>query len=156
MSLNMADVEYAPNWLLHKLNSATIVEIVKICTVLWGVWFWRNRRVWDDRSVTSVFAMDKSFKSFNSWRRARQLVLNTTIAPVDPGSNRHCSHWLPPAVGAYKVNVDASFFTGEESFTVGMVLRDHGGNFIAGRTLKLQAPNSVFEAEAIGVKEALS
>lgn len=41
-------------------------------------------------------------------------------------------------------------------FTVGMVLRDHDGSFIAGKTLCLQAPDSVFEAEAIGVREALS
>lgn len=35
-------------------------------------------------------------------------------------------------------------------------MRDHDGTFVAGKTLCLQAPDSVFEAEAIGVREPLS
>lgn len=99
--------------------------------------------------------MDESFKSFDSWRKAKQTVLSKPITPNTCGSNKQCSQWLPPVVDSYNINVDASVFPGEESFTVGMVLRDHGGTFIAGQTLRLQAPDSVFEAEVIGVREAL-
>lgn len=55
-----------------------------------------------------------------------------------------------------KVNVDASLVQGAESFSVGMVSRDHQGSFVAGRTMTLPMVDSVFEAETIGVKEALS
>ncbi|XP_074352364.1 uncharacterized protein LOC141691531 [Apium graveolens] len=35
----------APEWLLQKLSSARYDEVVAICLVLWGIWFWRNKRV---------------------------------------------------------------------------------------------------------------
>lgn len=37
-----------------------------------------------------------------------------------------------------------------------MVLRDHTGSFLAGRVLRREAAATVFEAEAIGVREALA
>lgn len=47
-------------------------------------------------------------------------------------------------------------FPGALEFTIGMVLRDHRGVFLEGRNLTLPCPLSVFEAECIGVREALS
>lgn len=37
-----------------------------------------------------------------------------------------------------------------------MVLRDHQGTFLAGNTLRLADVGSVFESEAMGVREALT
>ena len=37
-----------------------------------------------------------------------------------------------------------------------MVIRDHKGSFIEGRSMTLPRPATVFEAECIGVREALS
>lgn len=54
------------------------------------------------------------------------------------------------------MNVDTSVFEGADSFSIGMVLRDFEGRFIKGRNLCLPKPDSVFEAEALGVCEALS
>ncbi|WOH00096.1 hypothetical protein DCAR_0519453 [Daucus carota subsp. sativus] len=58
--------------------------------------------------------------------------------------------------GGFKLNVDASVFTEAETFSIGMLVRDHHGSFVVGRTMTLPKVDSVFEAEAIGVKEALS
>ena len=66
------------------------------------------------------------------------------------------SRWVSPEPGTFKINVDASLFPGESSFSIGMVLRNSDGIFIAGKTLRLQIPDSVFKAEAIGFREALS
>lgn len=66
------------------------------------------------------------------------------------------SRWVAPETGLFKINVDASVFPGESSFSIGMVPRDFGGSFFAGKTLSLQIPDSVSEAEAIGVREARS
>lgn len=52
--------------------------------------------------------------------------------------------------------MDASIREGSVTFSVGMVLRDHEGAFVVGKTLSMQAPSSILEAEAIGVREALS
>lgn len=57
---------------------------------------------------------------------------------------------MPLEIGVLKLNVDASVFLGVEMFSVGMVLRDYSGTFVASKN-----PISMFEAEAVGVREAL-
>ncbi|KAK1404146.1 hypothetical protein POM88_003751 [Heracleum sosnowskyi] len=64
--------------------------------------------------------------------------------------------WHKPAEGVLKCNVDASFYPGTATFTIGMVVRDCRGEFVEGRSMTLMSPDSVFEAECIGVREALS
>lgn len=64
--------------------------------------------------------------------------------------------WKPPEEGSFKVNMDAAVVEGSESFAIGMVLKDHTGKFIEGKTMRLYSPESVFVAEAIGLSEALS
>ena len=61
-----------------------------------------------------------------------------------------------PAADVLKVNVDLSFVSDADTFKVGMVLRNHDGEFLAGQTSCFEATTSVFEAEVIGVREALS
>lgn len=64
--------------------------------------------------------------------------------------------WHPPETGGLKLNVDASFFAGAETFSVGMALRGQNGDFMGGRCIAFPRPVSVVEAECIGVREALS
>ncbi|XP_074355573.1 uncharacterized protein LOC141695214 [Apium graveolens] len=52
--------------------------------------------------------------------------------------------------------MDASVFQNAQSFTVSMVMRNYLGEFLAGKNLCLPMADSVFEAEALGVREALS
>ena len=48
---------------------------------------------------------------------------------------------------AYKV--------GSNSFSVGLILRDHLGSFVAGKVACLKMVSSVFEAETIAIHEGL-
>lgn len=155
LSYDMRAVEFAPDWLLSKVNDASSEEVVKVCTVLWGIWYWRNKKVWEDKSVTPALAMARSFSSVSEWQKARRKK------PVDMQKDhqgqviKEC-RWSPPEEGMLKLNVDASVFSGAETFSIGMVLRDHLGSFVAGKNLRLLAPVSVVEAEVVGVREALS
>lgn len=150
---DMTEVEAAPSWLLDKLATASVEELEKISMVLWGIWNWRNRKVWDNKSVTGAFAMDESFKTLTTWREARKIVKSTV--PVSQRTEE-CSKWRPPEQGGFKINVDASVMPGVNSFSIGMVLRGHDGVFVAGKTSRFSVADSVFEAESIGVREALS
>lgn len=64
--------------------------------------------------------------------------------------------WQPPRPGALKLNVDASFFPGQASFSIGTVLRNQEGVFVAGKCMSMPRPATVLEVESIGVREALS
>lgn len=83
-------------------------------------------------------------------------VKSSTNQKESQCSSKHESKWLPHERGALKLNVDASVFPGMETFSISMVLRNHSGTFLAGKNIRLPVPTSVFEAEALGVREALS
>lgn len=51
--------------------------------------------------------------------------------------------------------MDASVNEGQSSFTIGMVLRNDKGDFVAIRKKRIAGRSSVLEAEAMGVQEAL-
>ena len=58
------------------------------------------------------------------------------------------SKWLPPIGPSYKVNVDRAMFEIKNEASVGVVIRDHEENFIAGLSKKFQFPFDVVEIEA--------
>lgn len=154
LSYDMSEVVSAPEWLLYKLESSSQVEAVKISTVLWGIWFWRNKRVWEGNVINPVIAMEMSCRNVQEWRKARERSKNS-----DGGRNEvsKCgNHRWRPEQGSLKVNVDASVFPQAESFTIGMVIRDHNGEFVEAKVLALPCPTTVLEAESIGVKESLA
>lgn len=155
LDFDMSDVFAAPEWLLHKLSGSSQEELVKICTVLYGIWVWRNKKVWENKVVTGTLDMEHSFKMVKEWRDAR---VEKRADPVQQTRvpNSDLSQWTPPADGGIKVNVDASWFAEAEIFSMGMVIREQKGDFIEGRTMTFQQSADVFEAECIGLKEALS
>lgn len=154
MQYDMREEESAPQWVLNKLETAKHEEVTGICVVLWGIWYWRNQRVWHNKSMNPAIAMDNSFKMLSEWKAVRKKV-QVSIERRDEGVSA-VRRWQPPKSDSLKLNVDASFFPEATSFTIGMVIRDHEGKFIEGRTMFLTRPDTVFEAECIRVREALS
>lgn len=66
---------------------------------------------------------------------------------------RYAHKWKPPAIDVLKINVDASFRSSTENFSLGMVLRNHIGEFMVGRNMCMPSVATVFEAEAIATKK---
>lgn len=58
--------------------------------------------------------------------------------------------WKPPNLGMQKINVDASVFPGNQSYSIGMILRDNAGNFCRARTICKNGEIAAFEVEARG------
>lgn len=142
-------------FLLEKLSTAPSEEISKICITLWGIWFWRNKKVWDAKSVTPEFAMDISFRVYSDWLEVKKHQMSSGHTGTS-GSKGVDTKWTVPEIDVLKVNVDASVFLGAPTFRIGMVMRDHRGNFVVGKTMCLSAVDTIFEAEALGLREALS
>lgn len=57
LEFDMGDVFSAPEWLLHKLNVSPQDELIKISTVLYGIWVWRNKRVWENKVVSGAIVL---------------------------------------------------------------------------------------------------
>ncbi|XP_074323648.1 uncharacterized protein LOC141660552 [Apium graveolens] len=95
-----------------------------------------------------------SKKQIADWKLANKKGDN--VPRVSDVSQRIDSKWQPPEVDCLKINVDASLVEGQNSFTIGMVLRNHHGHFLVGKTLKFVGSVSVMEAEMTRIFEALN
>ncbi|KAL8124645.1 hypothetical protein AgCh_012338 [Apium graveolens] len=149
------EMDEANVWLLHKLETASQSEITQVCMVLYGIWFWRNKQVWEGKTVTGKVAVECCSKMVQDWKEARAKGV-TEKRVHQSQTNCNLRKWTTPAAGEYKVNVDASWFQGAESFSIGMVIRNHLGSFVEGRTVVLSQAADALEAEVLGIREALS
>lgn len=69
---DMRTVKSAPEWFLEKLSTKSNDNLIKIATVVWGVWWARNKRVWEGKVITPKLAMEWSCKQVADWRRIRR------------------------------------------------------------------------------------
>lgn len=99
-------------------------------------------------------AMEWSYKQISDRRKARKKKVQNSFNCQEERV-KHVNKWIAPAAGLMKLNVDASVFEGAESFSLGMVIRDHRDVFLHGRTLRFAGKVGVLEAELIGIMEAL-
>lgn len=68
LSFSMWDVESASLWLLDKMRTEPHDTLVKIGTVLWGIWSARIKKIWKGKFLTPVLALAWSSKQVTEWR----------------------------------------------------------------------------------------
>ena len=62
---------------------------------------------------------------------------------------------MPSSFPFYKVNVDGAIFKDQKEARVGVVIREHIGNFIASLSKKFRCPLGAIEVEAKAFKSGL-
>ena len=154
LNYDMWSVENAADWLLEKLSTESSEVLTKIATVLWGVWFARNKKIFEERTMTPVVVMEWSRKQVQEWKEANKKH-HATSRHISFVSQQE-SKWTPPNLGSFKVNVDGAIKEGQDSFAVGMALRNSHGQFLTGRVMRFAGSTHVVEAEMVGILEALS
>lgn len=151
----MQKVEYAPDWLIERVGSGTHIEIVLITKVLWGIWFFRNKKIWENKVVSHVIVMDWSSKFFSDQKQAKAQRNNLQKSNVEHVVC-HSHRWVPPPSGWLKLNVDAAVRSGSDNFSIGMVFRDHLRAFVAGKAARFVEAGGVFEAQVTTIAEGLN
>ncbi|WOH01628.1 hypothetical protein DCAR_0521012 [Daucus carota subsp. sativus] len=151
---NVWDIESSHEWLLHTLANGPDEILVKMVSVLWGVWFARNKRIFENRFMSPATVMAWSAKQILEWQIANKKVsFSPHLSNRQQGDGRK---WQVPEQGCLKINVDASVVDGQNSFGIGMVLRNHQGHYITGKKMRFAGSFSVMEAEMTGITEALT
>ncbi|XP_074337480.1 uncharacterized protein LOC141674673 [Apium graveolens] len=150
------EIESSHDWLLQKLAQGSKLEVINISQVLWGIWFLRNKSIFEGKTMTPEAIMVWSKKQILDWKPTNK---RSTDAKNENGS-RYLNYrrWQPPEAGSFKLNVDAAIVVGQNSFFVGMVLRNHLGQYESGKVMKKVkkvGAFSVLEAELTGIVEAL-
>lgn len=83
--------------------------------------FFQNKKVWDNKVVSSQYPMEWSKKQLGEWRTSKG-KLNL----MQPGHGiilyKPRAKWVAPATGVLKVNVDVLVIQGDPFFTVSMVM----------------------------------
>lgn len=154
LSFDMSDVEYASSCMLDVISKENAENIQRMAIVLSGIWFSRNKKIWEGKIISPAIAIDLSNKQVQDWKEANRRRYPGPANTVVP-SKENQEVWQPPLQGQHKLNVDASLYKGEGMFRLGMVIRNDAGVFVMGKVMKVAGEVSVMEAEARGVLEAI-
>lgn len=154
LSFDMSAVEYASDWLLDKLSTETHENLVTIATVLWSIWYARNKLTWENLKLSPSVVAEQGRKQVAEWTEVwkKKQMTNAKKGRVHEQLE---TRWTPPSTGSIKINVDASVFAWRNSYSIGMVARDQTEAFLKGKTMRFEGAVSVMEAESIGVLEAI-
>lgn len=136
---------------LHRaFDICTIDQCVLIGMICWNIWNRRNKWVWDKANGSAYGVCAAATNLLKDWQEAqvRMLGRNSLV-------NTASRLWTKPAMGWYKINVDAAVFP-DGRIGVGSVIRDEQGRFMAARCRKLEGAWQPREAEALSLKEAIS
>ncbi|XP_074362004.1 uncharacterized protein LOC141702214 [Apium graveolens] len=137
-------------------STGTIDEKENVAMILWGIWFARNRKIWEGKIINPSTVVEISMKQKHDWQEAmKSKQLKTAALSMKPVEKDNNIKWKPPREGWHNLNVDASLFTGELSYSVGTVLRNECGQFVQGKNMRFQGQVTVLEAEARGVEEGI-
>ncbi|XP_019158568.1 PREDICTED: uncharacterized protein LOC109155338 [Ipomoea nil] len=115
----------------------------------WAIWSGRNDSVWNDIVFNSSVFIQRAFSFLEGWLSANAMGTDHSVA--DP-----VVRWMRPWQGWYKLNSDASLDQGTNRMGLGWVIRDDPGRFMAAKNMILDGFYRVKEAEAMGLREALS
>ncbi|KAL8149291.1 hypothetical protein AgCh_006337 [Apium graveolens] len=155
LNVDMQDIESASTWLLDTIRRENADTVQNMVVVLSGIWFVRNKKVWESKDLTPTITMALSTKMVQEWEEANKCRSRSSHRQSDLATDEQVK-WQPPEVLFYKLNVDASLYSGEFMFSLGLVVRDANGHFIVGKNMRFAGERSVMEAETLGVYEAIN
>ena len=116
----------------------------------------RNNRVWNGVNDRAQTVLNIAGQNLFLWQQTRKNAY-VPLIPDTPGHGFAC--WFKPCEGWYKCNVvyiDAAIANLRGMISLGAVIRSAQGDFIAAKRDIFPGSFKAREAEAIGVREALS
>ncbi|XP_057791307.1 uncharacterized protein LOC131008445 [Salvia miltiorrhiza] len=128
----------------------------KVCMILWHIWKDRNKAVWEETIPVPRRTVALAISCREKWLGARASQLNMVSPTAVPSATLSCAGWHAVPTGWVRYGVDAAFFGNDNSMGIGIVIRNHMGEFVVGKTMKVVGRRDVVEGELMGVKEALS
>lgn len=54
------EIETVSSWILEKLGTELEGKLIKLVKIFWGIWWARNKKVWDNSLVPPLVAMETS------------------------------------------------------------------------------------------------
>ncbi|KAK6157301.1 hypothetical protein DH2020_011549 [Rehmannia glutinosa] len=140
-------------WLFRVLSCCKEEDVALILFILWSIWKQRNEEFWNKTHLSPEATVYAAKSFLYDWVQAKMVKGNVFLQEQ---ADIKCPLWHKPPSLSFKCNVDAAIFQKENMVGFGMILRNDMAEFVVCRTTCLQGIPSVKEAEAMGLKEALS
>ncbi|KAH9722180.1 reverse transcriptase domain-containing protein [Citrus sinensis] len=141
-------------WLGIIFNRCSKEECELAAMVCWRIWVQRNDKVWNSRCGRVYQTLNSAGHLLHQWQYWRKQIL---FDDAFGSSLRHGAVcWERPHDGWFKCNVDAAVFSSQSKISFGCVVRNFEGNFLAAKCDCFAGSLGAREAEALGVREALS
>ena len=107
-------------WIKSKLQAA---ELLSFMALAWAAWSYRNSvyhgEPWKSKAV-GVVGFVKLVKDYQAYA----VAVHSRVPSITSMASR--SRWIPPGVGRFRINTDATVL-GEDGIGMGMVVRDEAG-----------------------------
>lgn len=119
-------------------------QTYKIAMIMWAIWLFPDKKV--RKKGVSPLHSRLGYEAGSWLEKVVSQVQN--FRPMHTSdSNRENVKWVRLERGSFKVNVDASIVEGSTCFIIRMLLKDHTGFLVEGRTIKFNRAVLVMEAE---------
>ncbi|KAL8149608.1 uncharacterized protein LOC141704125 [Apium graveolens] len=123
---------------------------IEIVMISWSIWNRRNRWVWDRINGSVHGVRYAASHLLRDWKETKLRIDQSKFLEI-----AGARVWSPPKAGWLKINIDAAVFI-DGNIGVGAVIRDDQARFVAARGKRIAGAWKSREAEALGLKEALS
>ncbi|KAM0909096.1 hypothetical protein ACQ4PT_015043 [Festuca glaucescens] len=133
-------------WLLDNLGNLEEKELRFMLMTLYQLWLAQND-AHDEAHIE-----DPSYTARRTFFLVEWVALKT---PTPSSLQRPVEHWIPPAQGWAKVNVDGAFSKESDIGGGGVILRDHHGGFISGACNFFSPVSDPERAELLACRQGL-
>lgn len=129
---DIQEVEEALSWVLETLSKGNTYVPQKMTIILSGIWFSRNKKVWEGKEISATVSIELSTKQVQDWLDANKGKLTDKTEQNSPRREEQVRR-RPPETGFLKLNVDAAMCTITHMYTLGMIIRNDTGQFLMGK-----------------------
>ncbi|KAH9777775.1 RNase H domain-containing protein [Citrus sinensis] len=141
-------------WLEHIFTRCSEDDCNIAMMICWRIWIHRNDKIWNQKNGSVQQVLNSAGQLLYQWQAAKK-QLYFVDAGVQQLAHGAVS-WEKPEFGWVKCNVDAAVFASQGRIELGCVIRNSDGGFVAARCVGRHGSFSAREAEALGIREALS
>ena len=127
------------------------------CCIVFFIWEQRNRVVHEKGLYSPIAVVERALNLHLGYQRQPLMQALASSGALNGGAVlRNEVSWLPPGVGRYKVNWAICLHGTSKAWRCGVLVRDHGGQVMAGYVGRLMAMPRGVAREIGAIMQVLS
>ncbi|KAK2387624.1 two-component response regulator ARR10 [Trifolium repens] len=150
------------DWLSHMIITAEEDITVYIASIIYGLWFAHNKKVFEDKDITEDVIISTAWKVIQDFKQTKSINYSpdTSFHQHQTGNNNRThnhnnqTRWTKPRTGLIKINCDANLQR-DGIWGLGAAYRDDEGQILAAATWQTPGFNDPVTAEVMAIYNAM-